>query len=125
MRTRQHIDFHVVEPHQREMDARLANWAKWCRGSGAPACSPMFRMVPPPPKVRRDASFGIDAVDGTDAQRIAKAVTALPKQHCAAINWHYVTPTSPVKACRSLGCTMEGLYQLVRDARQMLINRGA
>lgn len=122
MKTRQHIDFHAVEPHQREIDARLANWAKWCRGSGSSECSPMFRLVPPPARVRSDIAYS-DTIDRMDAQKVAKGVTALPVPHCAAINWHYVTPTNPKKACRSIGCSMEGLYQLVRDARQMLINR--
>lgn len=123
MRTREHIDFHAVEPHQHDIDSRLRNWAKWCNGTGSPATSPMFRMVPPPPRVRGEIAYGSDSVDRMDAQKIAKEVAGLPEKHRHAINWHYVKPVSPQRACRGLGCSMGALYQFVRDGRQMLINR--
>lgn len=119
------IDFHAVEPHQREMDRRLHNWARWCRGSTAPMTSPMFRMTPPPPRVRGEMAYlQADTVDRMDAQKVAKEVASLPQSHRAAINWHYVKPVSPKRACQAIGCTMDGLAKLVRDGRQMLINRG-
>ncbi|WP_225783345.1 hypothetical protein [Xenophilus sp. Marseille-Q4582] len=119
------VDFHAVEPHQREMDRRLANWAAWCNGRswGGASVSPMFRLVPPPPRVRGDVSLVADVVDGADAAKIAKGVQALPEKHRKAIHWSYVRPTAPAKACRELGLSMEGLARHVRDARQMLINR--
>lgn len=119
------IDFHAVEPHQRDMDRRLQNWARWCRGTTVPMTSPMFRMTPPPPRVRGEMAYQqADSVDRMDAQKVAKQVAALPDGHRSAINWHYVKPVSPKKACQALGCTMDGLAMLVRDGRQMLINRG-
>lgn len=118
---KQQIDFHQVEPHQREIDQRLLNWGKWCNGGDAPAVSPMFRMCPPPPRVRADVKP--TTVDSGDACKIAKAVSALPAPHRAAVNWAYVKPTTPLKACRALGTTMAGLALLLRDGRQMLINR--
>lgn len=118
------IDFHAVEPHQREIDRRLANWGRWCNGSSAPMTSPMFRMTPPPPRVRGEMAYqSADTVDRMDAARVAKAVAALPPDHRTAINWHYVKPVSPKRACERLSCSMERLAQLVRDGRQMLINR--
>ncbi len=120
------IDFHQVEPHQRQIDARLANWARWCNGTHAPTTSPMFRMTPPPPRVRGEMAYqSAGLVDRMDATKIAKAVAALPEKHRAAINWHYVKPVSPKRACGAIGINMEGLANLVRDGRQMLINRGA
>lgn len=120
------IDFHVVEPHQRDIDKRLANWARWCNGATVPMTSPMFRMMPPPPRVRGEMAYmSAGAVDRMDAVKVAKAVAALPHDHRAALNWHYVKPVSPRKACQAFGCSMDGLQQLVRDARQMLINREA
>ena len=120
------IDFHAVEQHQRGIDARLANWARWCKGSTATMTSPMFRMTPPPPRVRADMHYQMaDQVDRMDAQKIAKAVAALPQSNRSALSWHYVKPVSPKRACQALGVGMEGLAQLVRDGRQMLINRGA
>lgn len=67
---------------------------------------------------------GFAPVDSRDAAQIAKAVTALPEQHRLAINWHYVKPIGPLRMARALGVTREGLAHLVRDGRQMLINRG-
>jgi hypothetical protein len=117
------IDFHAVEEHQREIDARLINWGRWCNGSTALGVCPMFRMVPPPPRVRGDLSLTSDSVDGADAALIAKAVVALPSSHRAAVNWAYVKPVNPRKACVAMGTNMAGLAQLLRDGRQMLINR--
>lgn len=119
------IDFHAVEPHQREIDRRLQNWGRWCNGTTAPMTSPMFRMTPPPPRVRGDMAYALagDAVDRMDAQKVAKAVAALPASHRSALNWSYVKPVSPRRACEAIGTTAEGLMQYVRDGRQMLINR--
>lgn len=117
------IDFHAVEPHQREIDARLSNWARWCNGSTASLTSPMFRMAPPPPRVRGDMAYSSVHVDRMDAQKVAKAVAALPEAHRAAINWNYVKPVSPARACKAIGTSMEGLALLVRDGRQILLNR--
>lgn len=119
------IDFHAVEPHQREMDGRLRNWGLWCNGSTAPMTSPMFRMTPPPPRVRGDLAYSSTPCDRMDAAKVAKAVAALPAPHRAAINWNYVKPVSPKRACQAIGTTMEGLALFVRDGRQMLINRNA
>lgn len=120
------VDFHAVEPHQRAIDARLRNWGRWCNGSTAPLTSPMFRMTPPPPRVRGEMAYAsADSVDRMDAAQVAKAVAALPERHRAAINWSYVKPVSPARACKAIGTTMDGLALLVRDGRQMLINRKA
>jgi len=124
MRTRETVDFHAVEAHQREIDGRLRNWARWCNGTAVPMTSPMFRMTPPPPQVRGDMAYqSAGTVDRMDAQAVAKAVAALPAPHRAAINWCYIKPVSPKRACQAIGTTMEGLAQFVRDGRQMLINR--
>lgn len=123
MKTREAVDFHAVEPHQREIDGRLRNWGLWCNGSNVPMTSPMFRMAPPPPRVRGDMAYSSVSVDRMDAAKIAKAVAALPASHRAAINWSYVKPVSPKRACQAIGTSMEGLALLVRDGRQMLINR--
>ena len=126
MKTREAVDFHAVEPHQRQIDARLANWAAWCNGSwGGPATSPMFRMVPPPPRVRGEIAYQTRIVDKMDAAKIAKAVFALPEKHRKAVHWAYVRPSSPRKMCELLGLSMDGLAKHLRDGRQMLINQGA
>ena len=118
----QQVDFHVVEQNQREIDRRLLNWGKWCNGTGAPSTSPMFRLCPPPPRVRGDLNMHASHVDTADAAQIAKAVSALPDSHRAAVNWAYVKPVSPRRACQTIGTSMVGLQLLLRDGRQMLIN---
>jgi len=85
----------------------------------------MFRLVPPSLRARGDVVYSSVAVDRIDAMRIAKAVAALPVPHRSAVNWAYVRPVSPRRACQAIGTTMEGLALLLRDGRQMLLNRGA
>ena len=120
------IDFHAVEEKHYAIHDRLMNWARWCNGTGAPSESPMFRLYRSSARAKADymASSGI-SVDQSDAARIAKAVIALPDVHRSAINWNYVKPVSPARACRAIGTSMTGLALLVRDGRQMLVNRRA
>ena len=118
---RRDIDFHLVPEHQITMHNRMLNWARWCRGSGSSSVSPMFRGyrstdVWAAPSVS-------EPVDSIDGMRIAKAVYALPEKHRASVNWHYIKPVAPFRACREIRCTPEALAQLVVDARTMLINR--
>lgn len=126
MATRTNIDFHRVEPHQVEIHDRLTNWAKWCNSSGSPAVSPMFRMYRSAARARGAEHTWLGApVDGMDAGRLARFVGQLPTEHRKALNWFYVKPVSPRKAATELGTTLDGLALLVRDGRQMLINRRA
>lgn len=119
------IDFHRVEPAHRAIDVRLRNWGLWCNGTSQSITSPMFRMTPPPPRVRGEVAYCGYSVDRMDAAHVAKAVAALPACHRAAINWSYVKPVNPKRACQAIGTSMAGLAALLRDGRQMLINRGA
>ena len=121
MKTRiEPVDFNVIEKKHEEIHRRLENWAAWCKGGEEViAASPMFRLYRPD-NYGREASA--PTVDGTDAQRIAKAMVQLPIKHRVAVNWFYVKPVSPLKTCKTLGLSMEGLADHVRDGRQMLIN---
>jgi hypothetical protein len=62
-------------------------------------------------------------VDRADAAKIAKGVRELPEPHMRALGWFYVTPGSPMKIRRVIGCTAEALARYVLDGRTMLINR--
>lgn len=120
------IDFHAVEDKHAEIHRRLLNWGRWCNGSGAPSTSPMFRLFISPARARAgEIVQGGVPVDTGDASRMAKAVTALPAPHRAALNWSYVKPISPRRAASAIGTTLEGLALLVRDGRQMLVNKRA
>lgn len=114
------VDFCQVEEPHKDIDKRLENWARWCQGgpTGSNA-SPMFRLYRPDNFERGPMGT---PVDGTDAQRIAKALHRIPVLNRAAINWHYVKPVGPAKVCKALGLSLEGLALSVRDGRQMLIN---
>lgn len=116
------VDFHHVDEHQRDMDARLVNWAQWVKPRSPSWVSPMFRQARSnawqwhAPEHRQTCNI-------LDAQAMEKAVCQLPEKHRTAIRWHYVYPVPPHKVQRALGVTEMALYQLVRDARQMLMNR--
>lgn len=114
------VDFHAVEEHQRGIDKRLHNWALSCNSGGPPAVSPMFRLYRPDNWERGTTRV---PVDHSDAVRIAKGVAALPIKHRKAINWAYLKPVNPRRACQEIGVSMDDLALLLRDGRQMLINR--
>jgi DNA-directed RNA polymerase specialized sigma24 family protein len=120
MRRDDFVDFFLVEPHQQEIHKRLENWAKWCFGPYGSSASPMFRLYRADNWERGSTAI---PVDGADAQKIAKGVALLPALHREALQWNYVTGGSPTKARKKLGVTTQGLMQLIRDGRQMLINR--
>lgn len=120
------IDFHAVEAKHHEIHKRLMNWAQWCNGSGGPSTSPMFRLYMAPARARgAESSWASVGVDGQDASRIARFVAQLPEPHRRALAWSYIRPINPRRAAQEQGTTLEGLALLVRDGRQMLVNRKA
>lgn len=117
------VDFSVVPPKQGRMHERLENWARWCGGGhGGSSASPMFRLF-------RSDNWGREVsghvVDGLDAQRVQKFISALPGPHRLALSWCYLRGVAPLRMARDLAVSLEGLARLVNDARTMLINRGA
>ncbi|MFA9288161.1 hypothetical protein ACCQ08_25550 [Comamonas sp. SY3] len=127
---RGYVDFNVVAEAQRPMDIRLVNWGRWCHGPMRRDISPMFRGMPREPQLRQPGDVAAELMDPMDAAKVAKAVAQLPEKHRAALNWCYVMDSrskeaSPGRACKKLGTSLQGLADLLRDARQMLINRGA
>jgi hypothetical protein len=126
MKRDDYIDFHLVEDKQLGIHARLLNWAQWADGKPGATTSPMFRLYIAPARGRSGdgVTFGVP-VDRKDAVLIAKAVAALPESHRAAVNWAYIKPVAPIRAARTIGTSLQGLAMLLRDGRQMLINRSA
>lgn len=116
------VDFHVIENHQRAMDARLLNWARWVKPGRQSWISPMFAMYRSKswqwerPEVK-------DPIDTLDAMALEKAVSALPQKHREAVRWAYVIKCTPAPVCRKIGANYDGLLVYLRDGRQMLINR--
>lgn len=123
-RVRQAVDFNHVEERHREIDRRLVNWARWCIGRTGSGTTPMFDSYRSTEVWNEESGSG-SPIDMLDATRIQKAVCALPTSHRLALSWSYIKRTSPRRAAQDLGESLEGLAKLVRDGRQMLINRGA
>ena len=63
-------------------------------------------------------------VDALDAAKMQKAVTRLPRPNSGALCWYYLNPWMvPERAAKVMGTTRSALAVLVRDGRQMLVNR--
>lgn len=127
MRKKQYVDYNHVPFDQEEMHNSLLNWARWINsGVGGWACHPMWkpciakemevlrqrREVEPEEPVRID-----------DAVAMERAVAALPEKHRKAVRWNYVFKHNPLAACKAIAVSKDELARLVRDGRQMLINR--
>lgn len=126
MATKTNIDFHRVEEKHADIHTRLQNWAQWCNGRESGSISPMFRLYRSPARARgAESSWSGVPVNGPDAARIARYVGQLPEKHRKSLNWCYLKPVNPRRAASDLAVTLEGLALLLRDARQMLINRRA
>lgn len=118
---RDDIDFHAVLAHHEAIHARLEDWAKWCKPPPRSECSPMFRQYRSS-EVHEGATPALK-LNTLDCQKIEKAVSQLETQQARALRWSYVTKRSPVMACRSIGCTLVELVQLVELGRQTLVDR--
>ena len=118
---REAVDFHFVPVAQEAMHMRLLNWARAQRNGTGTACAPMFRQYRSSDQWAEPTAS--TPVDQRDAAKVNKAWQQLPPKHRASLAWHYITPGSPTKACKGIGCTMAELAQFVVDARSMLINR--
>ena len=118
------IDFHTVEQHQRAIDLRLVNWARWVRPGRQNWVSPMFAQYRSKAWQWERPQIA-DPLDILDAMKLEKAVGALPDKHRTAVRWAYVIKNEPWRVQKRLGLTVDGLMQYLRDGRQMLIVRGA
>lgn len=126
MATKMSIDFHRVEEKHADIHKRLENWAQWCNGRESGSISPMFRLYRSPARARgAESTWSGVPVNGPDAARIARYVAQLPEPHRKALNWSYLKPVNPRRAASEIGTTLDGLLLLVRDGRQMLVNRRA
>lgn len=121
------VDFASVPPSQWQIHDRLTNWARWCRGRQGQfgdAGSPMFELFKSDNWGRAYGEETSLPIDSMDAQRVAKGVYALPYKHRKAIHWCYIKPRDAMRKARELAVSLEGLAELVREARTMLVNRG-
>jgi hypothetical protein len=123
---RETIDFHSVPAHQDRMHARLENWGRWSSPPQTPDVAPGFDRARSD-EIERETSEARDIrppVDVRDAIKVQAAMHFMPTKHRQALAWYYVTPCTPIKACRLIGCTPVVLAELVDDGRNILMNRG-
>ena len=116
------IDIHHVEPKHRAIHSRLVNWSKWARGRRVYQTSPMFRMYRSNYRQWHPVHIS-DSIDAMDGMAIGKAVAALPAPHRRCMVWFYIHQYGENKFRREEGYTLDFLYQIIRDGRQMLVNR--
>lgn len=123
MKTRiEQVDFFFVESHHSEIHADLENWALCVRVKRQSWAHPMWKGAQSngrqwyAPELRPD----LDTLGGMETE---KAVRALPEKHRESIRWAYVYKWAPATEIRRLGVTYEGLANLIRAGRSMLVNR--
>lgn len=128
---REPVDFSLVPPSQWHMHDRLENWARWVRGRDNQAGktdSPMFRFHKSDEWDRRTYGALTElAVDKDDAVRIAKGIgnPTFPDKQRRALNWYYLERARrPIFKARELAVSVQGLADLVKEGRFMLMNRG-
>ena len=57
--------------------------------------------------------------------RIARGLAELPAKNSAALTWLYLRSSRPKRMCDELDVDFQGLYELIREGRQMLIDHGS
>lgn len=93
-----YVDFSIVKPEHRIIDERLANWGRFCAGSGG--------------------------AHSSEALGIARAVADLPMATRKVLQWAYVKQGSLKKLENEVRGTKEQIAQLLHDGRQILVDKG-
>jgi len=92
----------------------------WVRVRPHSVVAPMWKFYKAPPQW--EPKEYRPTCDILDAQDFEKMVFKLPERHREALRWRYVYGGSPLRACKALGLSYDGLHRHVRDGRQMVIN---
>lgn len=115
-------DFHFIPPEHRAIDARLSNWADYVRVKSPSWVSPIWKLGKSNGRQWHTPEFR-PACDVLDGHEIEKGVRDLPPIHMKAMRWFYVYRYSEREFRKQSGLTRDGLVLVLKDARQMLINR--
>ena len=115
-------DFQYVPPEQKAMDERLDNWARYVQVKQPSWVSPIWKLGKSNGRQWEEPQFR-PMCDTLDGHEIEKAVRDLPPIHMKAMRWFYVYRYSEREFRKQNGLTRDGLVQVLKDARQMLINR--
>lgn len=116
------VDFHYVEEHQLAIHDRLLNWSRYVGVRHPGWVSPIWKLGRSNGRQWHVPEIRV-SVNTQDGHIMEKAVAALPWAHRDAVRWAYIHRTNPSKPRRALGVTDDGLFELIRAGRQMLINR--
>lgn len=122
MKTRE-PDFFYVEPQHKAIHEELENWARWVEVRHPRWMSPIWKLGKSNGRQWHEPELRIE-VRPLAAAEMEKKIYFLPEKQRAAIRWWYVYKHPPARECRKLGVSYEGLANLVRIGRVMLINRG-
>lgn len=125
---RDEIDFHYVEPAHEAIHAELENWARWvANNQRAGKSAPMWARCKPSQRWDFiDLHVVAIVIDPLAAAAMEKAIFRLPVKHREAVRWsYYFKWRLPRTQAKRLAVSEEGLRDLVRVARAMLINRRA
>jgi len=115
-------DFHYVPETHKVIDERLSNWAAYVQVKSPSWVSPIWKLGKSNGRQWHEPEFR-PACDVLDGNRLEIAVRALPDVHMRSLRWFYVYRYGEQKFRREAGLTRDGLVQVLKDARQMLINR--
>lgn len=118
----QQPDFHYVSPEHKAIDARLENWAAYVRVKFPSWVSPIWKLGKSNGRQWHTPEYRA-ACDMLDGNTIEIAVRKLPDLHRDVIRWAYVHRYSEQRMRKERGLTRDGLYQVLHDARTMLVNR--
>jgi len=118
-----YLDFNHIKESHSAVHKRLLNWGEWFRDREPNSISPMFREYRSNWRQWHEPEMR-NVVDGIDAQRVQKLMVRLPIEHRRCLAWCYTSNKPVGLARREMAQTKQGLYQLLTDARQMIVNLG-
>lgn len=126
MSKKNYVNYDYVPEGQGDMHERLVNWARWIKaGQRDWVAHPMWKpcIAKELEDLRARGLELTEPVKIDEAVATERAVAQLPNKHRQAVRWCYVFKHNPLAACRAIAVSKEDLARLVKDGRQMLINR--
>lgn len=132
------VEYDIVPDHQLRIHGLLIQWARWVKPrSHGWHVSPMFKQYRSKAWQWHEPVVQ-SPINVPEALEMEKAVSLLPEKERAAIRWYYYyssqVPSQKARAdgyevtppgmARILGVSKQGLADLVRIGRTMLMNRG-
>lgn len=127
MSKKSYVDYDHIPEGQESMHERLVNWARWIKaGSRDWAIHPMWKpcIAKELEDLRaKQEQVPLQPVKIDEAVAMERAVAQLPDKHRKAVRWCYVFKHNPLAACKAIAVSKDELARLVKDGRQMIINR--